>query len=130
MAFMSSSDMVDMSWPACGAAAGVAVAVGVGAGTGAGAGLRADGAGVRVVAGCRPGAALGVSFVGSAASSGTGPEATGDGVATPVSPPGVSSSPGRQAPPQPASVSQTMRQRATFTASAYEYNNQTLPRYD
>src|SRR3546814_4890444 len=36
MAFMSSSDMVDMSWPACGSAAGVAVAVGVGAGTGAG----------------------------------------------------------------------------------------------
>src|SRR3546814_8987966 len=31
--------------------------------------LRAEGAGVRVVAGCRPDAALGVSFVGSAASS-------------------------------------------------------------
>src|SRR3546814_3421983 len=84
MAFMSSSDMVDMSWPACGSAAGVAVAVGVGAGTGAGAVLRAEGAGVRVVAGCRPDAALGVSFVGSAASSVTGSEATGAGVATTV----------------------------------------------
>src|SRR3546814_14896348 len=55
------------------------------AGTGAGAVLRAEGAGVRVVAGCRPDAALGVSFVGSAASSATGSEATGAGVATTVS---------------------------------------------
>src|SRR3546814_13764312 len=74
MAFLSSSDMVDMSWPACGSAAGVAVDVGVGAGTGAGAVLRAEGEGVRAVAGCRPDAALGVSFGGSAASSVPCPE--------------------------------------------------------
>src|SRR3546814_3009518 len=89
--------MVDMSWPACGSAAGVAVAVGVGAGTGAGAVLRAEGAGERVVAGCRPDAALGVSFVGSAASSVTGSEATGAGVATTVSDAGVSTPPGAAA---------------------------------
>ena len=96
IAFMSSSDMVDMSWPACGSAAGVAAAVGVGVATRAGVGLRAEGAGVRVVEGCGTDAATGVSFVGSATSSVTGSEATGADVAITASAARVSSSTGRR----------------------------------